>query len=132
MRIEALIIIITVLMHHNASEAQIHIKGSRHLDIAGGFVDGTNFSPKKDQSGFWGSITTGKYDRNENALRFSVEYRQKYYAYGLDMLGKWRTLPVRQYGLTSGYQFKLFKSRNRVLYINFVPGAGIAYESINN
>lgn len=132
MRAKAITLLIIMAVLQQAATAQIHIKGTRFLDLAAGFVDGTNFSPGEDQSGFWAGVTTGKYDRNENALRFSLEFRQKYYAYSLDTLGKAKTLPVRHYGLTTGYQFKLFKSTDRVLYVNLVPAAGVLYESINN
>lgn len=122
-------IILIFLVTTGVTYGQIHIKGQRYVDFAVGSLDGYKYTfKKKDNTGFWISVSTGKYDKNENALRFSADYRHKFYTTrALDDI-----IPVIQYSGTFGYQFKLYKTVNRNIYVNIVPAIGCAYESINH
>ena len=122
-----ILMLLVMLSHCIQTAAQIHIKGNRYVDFALGTIDGIDPKTQRTNAGQWISISTGKYDKKGNALRFTMDYKQKYYR-SYDP----KTIPVRTYSTSIGYQFGLVKSVNRFIYLNVIPNIGLVYESINN
>ncbi|GLU56514.1 conjugal transfer protein TraO [Dyadobacter frigoris] len=111
--------------------SQVHVKGTRFVDISAGTVDGVEHNLKKDNSGFWISLGTGKYNKFENSWRWNLDYLQKNYVYSPDGLNT-GLIPVRHYSVQFGHGFKLLKSKRRVFYLNAIPQLVAGYESVNN
>lgn len=111
--------------------SQVHVKGSRFFDIAAGTVDGIDHNLKNDNSGFWVSLGTGRYNKFENSWRWNLDYLQKTYVFSPDGLNT-GTIPVRHYSVQFGHGFKLIKSKRRVFYLNAIPQLLTGYESVNN
>lgn len=121
-----------ILLMKGSALAQVHVKGSRFIDLTVGTVDGFRFKPTQDNSGYWASIGTGRYNKMENSWRWQLNILQKNYAIPEGLNGNGKAIPVRYYTISFGHGYKLFVSKRRVIYCNVLPQILAGYESINN
>jgi hypothetical protein len=104
-------------------QAQSHLKGQRFYDVQAGAVD--YFSTNKNQLGWSGTFSTGRYNRQYNAWKVSVSYLQKQLNGG-DSLPSG---PMRQFAVGWGYEFNLWRNAFRTRFVRGSVQPLLLYET---
>ncbi len=107
------------------AQAQIHLSGQRFIEVQAGLADG--FRPGGDQTGLFGLVSTGRYNRHYNAWKVTVSYGH----YGLSLPLREENIPVSQYALGYGYEFNLWRNATRTAFVRGLVQPFAGYESVN-
>ena len=108
---------------------QTHLKGQRFTQITASRVDRFNGGLRGNNIGYAGEVTFGKYTSNLNAWPITLGYLQK--SYQVASPTSPIKIPLEQFYGTFGYQFKWYRSPDRLLFITSTISGLAGYELVN-
>lgn len=128
--LQGLMVLLTTLLGGTTPVwAQTHLKGQRFTQLSLSRMDRFSGGWKGDNIGYAGEITLGKYTRNLNAWPLTIGYAFKDYALA-SPLGEF-TIPVEQFYASYGYQWKWYRSANRLVFVTSTASGVGGYELLN-
>lgn len=120
-----LVIIFLFFTHYGYG--QRHIGGTLGLDLSAGFMN--NFKlDKKDNAGFYGSISLSKFTKNGGYWKYGYDYTLRYFNPDVNI----PSIDVKQFLANVNYFKDILSNRGSDVYLNLGAGLDAGYESINN
>lgn len=110
-------------------QAQTHLKGQRFTQLTVSRVDRFSGGLTGNNIGYAGEVTFGKYTRNLNAWPITLGYMTKDYLVAAP--SSELKVPLEQFYATGGYQFKWYRSPNRLFFVTSTLSALAGYELVN-
>lgn len=118
-------LLLLTLLFVPQARAQRDLPGQKGIELAGGTVDGLLLRHPDECTSFYGSIAMTRANRGGTHWLFGVNYLQKDYAYG------YQILPKAQFTGEAGLFFPLVKDRSHVFRMTLGLSALAGYESSN-
>lgn len=109
------------------SQAQIHNRQQRFVEIGGGLVDGSSFQKTSNQ-GYSIQLHLGKFGKKEGIWQFGASGQRVYYAIAADANSILST--ADNYLLEGNFLPVLIKTNDRTFYLHAIFGAFAGYENV--
>ncbi|MDQ1090471.1 conjugal transfer protein TraO [Siphonobacter sp. SORGH_AS_1065] len=119
----------TLVMLGVTSQAQIHNRQQRFVEIGGGFVDGLSIQ-KTNNQGYSFQFHLGKFGKKEGIWQFGATGQRMYYPINVDAISILST--VDNYLLEGSFLPVLFKTNDRTFYLHALLGAFVGYERVQD